>query len=52
MFYCGGPVEGRRHDLFLLQHLGLDDELRDILLINGVQYYVYGASAYHNHVRP
>lgn len=51
IFYCEGPVEGRRHDLFLLNFTGLDDDLRSGLLIDGTQYYVHGDSAYVNHVR-
>lgn len=52
VFFCDGPVEGRRHDLYLLNQSGLDDAVRDSLLIDDVQYYVYGDAAYINHTRP
>lgn len=42
VFFANGPVEGRRNDLFLMATLGLDDALRDNLLIDYIQYYVYG----------
>jgi len=41
-----GPHEGRRHDIVLYYESGLDDDLRQTLLIDGVQHCLYGDSSY------
>jgi len=46
VFHMYGPHEGRRHDIVLYYESGLDDDLRQTLLIDGVQYCLYGDSAY------
>lgn len=51
-FFCNGPVEDCRQDLFMIHYFGLDGGLRDSLIIDGVKFYVYGDSVYLNHVRP
>jgi nuclease HARBI1 len=46
LFHVFGPFEGRRHDMHLYSESGLDGILGDRLLIEGVQYYIYGDSGY------
>ena len=41
-----GPVEGRRHDAFMLSVSGLPNKLRAINQPNGQPYVLYGAPAY------
>jgi nuclease HARBI1 len=41
-----GPVEVRRHDMFLYKESGRADSLRSSLVISNRQYYVYGDPAY------
>lgn len=48
---CDRHVEGRCNDLFWRGYTGLDNGLRDRLVMNGEQYYGYGDSAYLHHVR-
>jgi len=46
VFHMYGPHEGRRHDMVLYYESGMDDDLRQTLLIDGVQHCLYGDSAY------
>lgn len=46
VFHLFGPIEGRRHDMMLYHMSGMEGMLRDTLEINGVQYFIYGDSAY------
>jgi nuclease HARBI1 len=41
-----GPVEGRRHDMFLYNESRLDNVLRSSMVIADRQYYLYGDPAY------
>jgi hypothetical protein len=41
-----GPIEGRRHDMFLYNASGIDHILQTSLSISGRQYYIYGDVAY------
>jgi hypothetical protein len=41
-----GPMEGRRHDMFMYNTSGIDQVLQNSLLISGRQYYLYGDVAY------
>lgn len=41
-----GPVEGRRHDAFILSESGVLDKLRPFTQPNGQPYVVYGDPAY------
>ena len=41
-----GPVEGRRHDAFMLRESGLLSVLENEMKLNGVQYCLYGDPAY------
>lgn len=41
-----GPIEGRRHDAFLLAASGLSDQLRHFDQPNGQPYVIYGDPAY------
>lgn len=41
-----GPVEGRRHDTFMLGVSGLSDKLRQFQKPNGQPYVIYGDPAY------
>ena len=41
-----GPVEGRRHDAFMLSISGLSDQLRQFNQPNGEPYVIYGDRAY------
>lgn len=50
--FCARPVEGRKHDLYILQFFALYEALQDVLVVNGVYFYVYGDSTYTNHIRP
>ena len=46
VFRMFGPHEGRRHDMVLYDESGLDEDLRQTLLIDGVQHCLYGDSAF------
>ena len=41
-----GPIEGRRHDTFMLDVSGIMDKLRRIQQTNGEPYVIYGDPAY------
>lgn len=41
-----GPIEGRRHDAFMLGESGLSDKLRRFQKPNGEPYVIYGDPAY------
>ncbi len=41
-----GPIEGRRHDSFMLGESGLEEQLRHITKPNGDPYVLYGDPAY------
>jgi hypothetical protein len=41
-----GPMEGRRHGMFLYNNPGIDQVLQTFLLISGRPYYLYGDVAY------
>jgi DDE superfamily endonuclease len=41
-----GPMEGRRHDMTLYRASQIDGVLQHSLLINEIQYYLYGDAAY------
>jgi nuclease HARBI1 len=41
-----GPIEGRRHDMFMYSTSRIDQILQNSLLISGRQYYLYGNVAY------
>lgn len=41
-----GPIEGRRHDAFMLGVSGLSDKLRRFVQPNGEPYVIYGDPAY------
>ena len=50
-----GPIEGRRHDAFMLSVSGLEDQLRQFNQPNGDPFVVYGDPAYglsHNIIAP
>lgn len=40
------PEEGRRHDMKLLRHSGQGEKIKDALVINLRQYYIYGDAPY------
>jgi len=46
VFHMYGPHEGRRHDMVLYCESGKDEDLRQTLLIDGVQHCLYGDSVY------
>lgn len=46
IFHLYGPVEGRRHDMTLYHESGLDAILANELVIDGVQFHIYGDAAY------
>lgn len=46
IFNLFGPVEGRRHDMTLYHQSGMDGHLRDTLVVDGEQYYLYADAAY------
>jgi nuclease HARBI1 len=46
LFHVCGPFEGRRHDMHFYAQSGIDDVLGQLLLIDGVQHYLYGDSGY------
>lgn len=50
IFHLYGPVEARRHDMTLYHESGLDAILAHELVIDGVQFYLYGDATYF--VRP
>lgn len=52
MFFYYWPVEGRRHDLFMLHFLGVDKALQNGLVAGGVKLYVFRDSAYISNIRP
>lgn len=50
--FFDGPVEGHRHDARLFNYTGLEDGLRDSLLMDGVLYYAHGDAAYVHQMIP
>lgn len=46
LFHIFGPVEVRRYDMFLYHESGLYERLLATMLNDGVQYCIYGDSAY------
>jgi DDE superfamily endonuclease len=46
LLHLFGPVEGRRHDMFLYNESRLDNVLRSSMVIADRQYYLYGDPAY------
>jgi len=46
VFHMYGPHEGRRNDTVMYYESGQDEDLRQTLLIDGVQHCLYGDSAY------
>jgi DDE superfamily endonuclease len=46
LFHVFGPFEGRRHGMHFYFESGLDSILGERMLIEGVQYYIYGDSGY------
>ncbi len=47
-----GPIEGRRHDSFMLGESGLEEQLRHITKPNGDPYVLYGDPVTNNIVAP
>lgn len=47
-YHVYGPVEGRRHDWTLYMRSGLDEQMEDVLYIDGIQYCIYGDSGYNS----
>ena len=41
-----GPIEGRRHDAFMLNESGLTPKLARLVTPNGDPYVIYGDPAY------
>ena len=46
LLHAAGPMEGRRHDWTLYCRSGLDEELGEVMVVNGFQYCIYGDSGY------
>lgn len=46
VLYLYGPEVGRRHDMTLYRQSGVDDQLRETLLIDAQQFYIYGDPAF------
>lgn len=46
IFHLYGPVEGRQPDVFLYPSSGLDETVRNGLIVNGIQYCIYGDQDY------
>jgi nuclease HARBI1 len=44
--HYAGPVEGRRHDMAIFSESGIEEDLAASLHIDGIQYCIYGHSAY------
>jgi nuclease HARBI1 len=44
--HYAGPVEGRRHAMAILSESGIEEDLAASLHIDGIQYCIYGDSAY------
>jgi DDE superfamily endonuclease len=44
--HYAGPVEGRRHDMAIYSASGIEEDLASSLHIDGIQYCIYGDSAY------
>lgn len=44
--HYAGPVEGRRHDMAIFSESGIEEDLAASLHIDGIQYCIYGDSAY------
>lgn len=44
--HVAGPIEGRRHDWTLYIRSGLEENLPEVLEIDGVRYRIYGDSGY------
>ena len=41
-----GPIEGKRHDAFMLAEIGLSSKLLPLTQVNGQPYVIYGDPAY------
>lgn len=46
IFALWGPEVGRRHDLTLMRKSGWDPILSEVLVIDGIQFYIFGDAAY------
>jgi hypothetical protein len=46
ILHAAGPLEGRRHDWTMFRLSGLDEQLENLLFIEGTQYFAYGDSGY------
>jgi len=46
IFHLFGPEEGRRHDMTLFRHSGIEADLARSLVVGGRQFYIYGDPAY------
>lgn len=46
LFYIFGPEMGRRHDMTLYRHSGLEPVLEEVLIIDRKQYCIYGDATY------
>jgi nuclease HARBI1 len=46
ILHCAGPIEGRRHDWTLYCRSGIDSQLEEKLMVNGIQFCIYGDSGY------
>jgi hypothetical protein len=45
-FHLFGPMEGRRHDMFLYNESSIDNVLSSTMDIANMQYYLYGDPDY------
>lgn len=50
ILHAYGPMEGRRHDWTLYVRSGIEEQLSVCLMVNGVQYCIYGDSGYNRRV--
>jgi nuclease HARBI1 len=46
-FHLAGPIEGRRLDWTLYCRSGIELQFEENMIINGIQYCIYGDSRYH-----
>ena len=46
ILHAHGPLEGRRHDWTLYVRSGLEENLEEVMMVNGIQYCLYGDSGY------
>lgn len=46
ILHASGPLEGCRHDWALYVNSGVEEQMEEMMLFNGIQYFIHGDSGY------